>query len=93
MKLYKNNRIHLLFLLVFVGLQNILFAQDTSYTSTTTLESESLWYSQPWIWILGALVLLLLLFSLFSRSSKNKNVRTDQIIINKTVTSEPEQKI
>ncbi len=67
-----------------------LFAQDTTYSTSTTVNSESLWYLQPWVWVVGGVILLLLLIALFSGGSKkNKNTsRTDKVIITKTVRTE-----
>lgn len=66
-----------------------VFAQDTTYSTTTTTESEQLWYMQPWVWVVGGVVLLLLLIALFSGGKKNKNTsRTDKVIITKTVRTE-----
>lgn len=69
--------------------QAVAFAQDTTYSTSTTVESEELWYLQPWVWIVGGIVLLLLLIALFSGGKKkNPNTRTDKVIITKTVRTE-----
>lgn len=76
-------------LLLLLCFQITAFAQDTTYSTTTTMASEELWYMQPWVWIVGGVVLLLLLIALFSGGKKNKNTsRTDKVIITKTVRTE-----
>jgi formate-dependent nitrite reductase membrane component NrfD len=75
--------------LLLACLQMQAFAQDTTYSTSTTTASEDLWYMQPWVWVVGGIVLLLLLIALFSGKSKNKNTsRTDKVIITKTVRTE-----
>ncbi|MEO6584585.1 MAG: hypothetical protein ABIO05_09690 [Ferruginibacter sp.] len=70
-------------------LQVVTYSQDTAYSTSTTTASEQLWYLQPWVWIVGGAVLLLLLVALFSGGKKkNNNIRTDKVIITKTVTTE-----
>lgn len=71
-------------------LQVMAFAQDTTYSTSTTTASEELWYLQPWVWVVGGVVLLLLLIALFSGGKKknNNNTRTDKVIITKTVRTE-----
>lgn len=86
---FKNQLKNIGVLGVLLGLQIHAFAQDTTYTTTTTTESEALWYMQPWVWIAGGVILLLLLIALFSGGKKNKNTsRTDKVIITKTVRTE-----
>ena len=73
-----------------ISMQITSVAQDTTYSTSTTTSSENLWYMQPWVWVVGGIVLLLLLIALFSGGkSKNKNnTRTDKVIITKTVRTE-----
>jgi hypothetical protein len=67
-----------------------VLAQDTTITTTSITESETLWYMEPWVWIVGGVVVLLLLIALFSGGkAKDKNSsRTDKVIITKTVRTE-----
>ena len=79
------------FFLSLVVLNLSTVAQDTSrsITTTTTTNSEPLWYLQPWVWVVGGIILLLLLVSLFGGKKKDKNsTRTDKVIITKTVRTE-----
>ena len=70
------------------------FAQDTnasntsSYHSTTTSSSgpaasTTVWYTAPWVWVVGVVVLILILVALFS--GKN-NSKTEVIRTTKTTT-------
>ena len=78
-------------LMLFILVHFMAFAQDTTYSTSTTTASEELWYLQPWAWVAGGVVLLLLLIALFSGGKKKKNdnnTRTDKVIITKTVRTE-----
>lgn len=71
--------------LLFTG---IIYAQDSSRTAGEIIKENS-WYMQPWVWVVGAIAVLLILISLFSRMGNNKNTtRTDRVIITKTVRTE-----
>jgi len=62
------------------------FAQDSSTTSETHTSSSSvtapdtsaMWYSAPWVWVAGVIVLILILFAIFAgnNSSKTRVKRT-----------------
>ena len=80
----------ILVVLAFLPAYISAFAQDTTYSTSTTTASEELWYLQPWVWVVGGVVLLLLLIALFSGGKKkpNNNTRTDKVIITKTVRTE-----
>ncbi len=77
-------------LILFIMVNLVSFAQDTTYSTSTTTASEELWYLQPWVWVVGGVILLLLLIALFSGGKKknNNNTRTDKVIITKTVRTE-----
>ncbi|MEO7209612.1 MAG: hypothetical protein ABIY35_01605 [Chitinophagaceae bacterium] len=72
------------FCLMIMGLfiNAILFAQDssgsTSVTTTTHTETQT-WYMEPWVWVVGGAVFILILVAL-ARSGKS----TDRTIITKT---------
>ena len=67
------------------------FAQDaagntqTSSTHTTTTstgpDTTAMWYTAPWVWVVGGIVLLLILIALFSgnKNSKNEVIRTTRV--------------
>ena len=85
-------RVFFLFLAVFTG--GIAFAQDgggtegvtdgggvsvsSSTTTTSTTMSEN-WYTEPWVWIVGAAVFILLLVALTRGGSVNRDVRRTTI--------------
>ena len=66
-------------------IQTIVLGQDSggSSTVTTTTHSETTtWYAQPWVWIVGGAVFILLLVALLrgnssERVSVTKTTRTD----------------
>ena len=75
----------------FLMLSNVYaFAQDagstqssTTHTSTTSTgpDNTAMWYSAPWVWIVGGIVLLLILIAIFSgnKNSKNEVIRTTRV--------------
>ncbi len=67
----------------------ILFAQDSTMqatsTTTSTSTTERTWYAEPWVWVVGGIVLLLLIVAL---TRGGGNGRTDRVTVTKTRTSE-----
>lgn len=63
-------------------IQTIIFAQDstssTRVTTTTHTETQT-WYMEPWVWVVGGAVFILILVAL-ARSGKS----TDRTIVSKT---------
>lgn len=57
---------------------------STSTSSTTTSTTETTWYTQPWAWIVGG-VLLLLIILLASRSGSSRTGSSDSVTVKKTV--------
>lgn len=77
-----------------------LLAQDSggasSTTTTTTTKNtstETVWYTNPWVWVAGAAVFILLLVALL-RGSGNKSggsaARTDKVTVTKTTRTDTE---
>lgn len=81
-------------------LQVITFAQDpapstsgstsggastnsSSSTTTTTTTTET-WYTEPWVWIVGGAVLLLLIVAL-TRGNRDTATRSDRVTVTKSV--------
>ncbi|MDB5201773.1 MAG: hypothetical protein JWQ27_1182 [Ferruginibacter sp.] len=66
----------------------IAFAQDSTVTATTnattTTTSEQTWYMQPWAWIVGGAVLILLIIALV-RGNSDKTTNSDRVTVTKTV--------
>ena len=87
------NKAYQFMLVLLFSLLNIaLFAQDnqggnnnTGSTSSTTVTTESTttteWYSQPWVWIVGAAVLIIVLVALLrGNGSDTKEVSRTTVI-------------
>ena len=80
-----------LFVLTFMHV--LAFAQDStggggksssSSSSTTTTTTQETWYTQPWVWIVGGAVLLLIIVALM-RGNSNSDTRSDKVTVTKSV--------
>ena len=78
-------------LIMLTFIQALAWAQDTtggssSSNSTTskTVTTQETWYSQPWVWIVGGAVLLLLIVALM-RGNSNSGPRSDKVTVTKSV--------
>lgn len=71
----------------FVWAQDSTVSATTQTTSTTT--TEQTWYTEPWVWVVGGAVLILLIVAL-TRGNKggDSTGRTDKITVTKTTSSE-----
>ncbi len=77
--------------LMLTFMQALAFAQDStgggssssSSTTSTTTTTET-WYTQPWVWIVGGAVLLLLIVALM-RGNSNLDTRSDKVTVTKSV--------
>ena len=92
------------FLLVFNLFSVIMFAQDntgagesttTSKTATTkttdiniSTDGAGEWYTQPWVWIVGGIILLLIIIALVSRNRSVDAGRTDKVTYTKTTSTD-----
>lgn len=76
----------LLFLVSFY--QTIALAQDSTSTTTKTTTSSSTetntWYTEPWVWVVGGAVFLIILVVLL-RGNSSKAGSTDKVTVTKTV--------
>jgi hypothetical protein len=63
---------HILFLFVFTMGSVISFAQDKGLDVDINVKKESDWYQQPWVWIVGGAVFILLLAAIL-RGGSRKN--------------------
>lgn len=61
-------------------LQTHLWAQDSASSTTTTTTTTHSWYTQPWVWVVGGAVLLLLLIALMRGNSGT----TEKVTVTKT---------
>ena len=62
-------------------------AKSSSTTSTTT--TDQMWYTQPWVWIVGGAILLLIIVALVRGNNGTSGTtagRSDSVTVKKTVT-------
>lgn len=76
-------RLSVVFLLSFMSTS--LWAQDSTGTSnkmttTETTTTTTVWYTQPWVWIAGGAVFILILVALL-RGNSNKDVSRSTTVI------------
>jgi hypothetical protein len=78
----------MLFLVTIVNA--IVWAQDSSVTASTqtTTITEKTWYAEPWVWIVGGAVLILIIVALTRGNNGNSTGRTDKVTVTKTTSSE-----
>lgn len=80
------------FLLFFATIANaIAWAQDSSVTATTqttTTSSTETWYTEPWVWVVGGAVLILIIVALTRGNKGDSAGRTDKVTVTKTTSSE-----
>ncbi|MFZ1307028.1 MAG: hypothetical protein WAR80_14385 [Ferruginibacter sp.] len=69
----------------------LVWAQDSTMTSTTTTTATSetqTWYTEPWVWVVGGAVLILLIVALVRGScnsgSSSTASRTDKVTVTKS---------
>src|SRR5687768_1836773 len=82
----------LLTFLTLAFMQAIAFAQDSSgggsssssSTTSTTVSTTETWYTEPWVWIVGGAVLLLLIVALM-RGNRGSDTRSDKVTVTKSV--------
>jgi len=68
---------------IFSCMQIVLIAQETSGSSrtTTTTTTRTTWYTEPWVWVVGGAVFIILLVALMrGGSSKNTEVSRTTVI-------------
>ena len=63
--------------------QTVLLAQDSTGSSssktTTTTTTTTTWYTQPWVWVLGGAIFILILFALMRGNSSSTAEKTTVI--------------
>lgn len=84
------NCFKLLFTFLLCFTQAAIWAQDSSSSShsvTVTKETTTTttnWYMQPWVWVVGAAVFIIILVALFRGSSNKTDIsRTTTVIKDK----------
>jgi hypothetical protein len=80
----------LITLLVFTAIQTVLWAQESTTTSTekvdVSVERNENWYASPWVWVIGAAVFILLLVALLGGGrGKATDSSSDRVTVTKTV--------
>lgn len=87
---------HLITLFVFTLIQTVLLAQEggttetnsTSSSTKVTISEETTgdWYTQPWVWVVGAAVFVLLLIALLRSGGGDRTAtHTDKVTYKETV--------
>jgi hypothetical protein len=76
-------RLSILFLLCFMS--TLVWAQDSTgssnkVTTTETTTTTTEWYAQPWVWIAGGAVFIIILVALL-RGNSNKEVSRSTTVI------------
>lgn len=56
---------------------------STSTSSTTSITQTDTWYTQPWVWVVGGIILLLLIVALTRGNSSTG--RSDKVTVSKSV--------
>lgn len=82
-KLWCNTAARFFMMLAFSFVQVIAFAQDSNSSSSTvtTTTTTTTWYMQPWVWVAGGAVLLIILIALFrGNSTREKEVTRTTVI-------------
>ena len=94
-KQYALSNLKALVTLVIVTLLNqFVYGQDngssgssggstTTTTHTTTSNTSTDWYTSPWVWVIAAAVLILLIVAL--SSGRRDSGRSDKVTVTKTV--------
>jgi len=80
-------------LLCLAIVQAAVLAQDAqggggATTTTVTKTETTTWYTNPWVWVIGAAVFILLLVALLRGGSKGSASASDRLTVTKTVTRE-----
>ena len=84
---------YLLVMMLLTLAQSIAWSLDEGGSSTTTSThvsttsgQNSNWYASPWVWVVGAAILILLIVALSSSGRRSDGGRTDKVTVTKTVT-------
>lgn len=68
------------------------YAQDTTMAATTTTatttSTEKIWYMEPWAWIVGGIILLVII--VLATHSGNISTSANKVTVTKTVTRDTE---
>lgn len=80
----------MLFSVVFAAIQTILWAQESTTTTTekvdVSVQRSENWYASPWVWVIGAAVFILLLVALVGGGrGRSTDSSSDRVTVTKTV--------
>ena len=86
-----------LFSVASMAQENTGATEETTTSKTTkttdiniTADGGGEWYTQPWVWVVGAAVFILLLIALMRGGSKSGTSATDRVTVTKTTNVERE---
>jgi len=74
-------------LMIFLSfIQVATWAQDSSSsshseTTTRTTTTTTTWYAQPWVWVVGAAIFIIILVALFRGNSSRTDVSRSTTVI------------
>ena len=72
MKTIKNNMKKITFFLMMLMTSLVAFAQDkTADVSLNVTETSKTWYSQPWMWVVGGAVFVIILVAILRGGKKD----------------------
>lgn len=92
-KIFNSQRCIFVFSFIMLCLFRVIsFAQDSAASSgstqSTTTKTEQTTTVQPWVWVVGGVVLLLILVALFRKNKSDATTHTDKVTYTKTTTSD-----
>ncbi|HET6996353.1 MAG TPA: hypothetical protein VFI06_15270 [Chitinophagaceae bacterium] len=65
-------------------IQAVTWAQDSSsssHTEITTKTTTTTWYAQPWVWVVGAAIFIIILVALFRGNSSRTDVSRSTTVV------------
>ncbi|HMJ47272.1 MAG TPA: hypothetical protein VK498_08080 [Ferruginibacter sp.] len=71
------------FMFAFAMAQDSTSTTSSSTTSVTT--EQTTWYTQPWAWVVGGVIFILIIVALVRGNSGDKTGRTDKVTVTKSV--------
>jgi hypothetical protein len=69
---------------LFSLVQAITWGQDSSSSShseITTTTTTTTWYAQPWVWVVGAAIFIIILVALFRGNSSRTDVSRSTTVV------------
>ncbi len=72
-QLIRNTWMYLTSVILFCSISVFAFAQDKGIDVDINVKKENQWYQQPWVWIVGGAVFILLLVALLRGGESKKS--------------------